>query len=105
VLHRVGGSYGRPDHALLQQQSRNEERVFWRNLPGPALLRALPAHLAVLVAKAWRRWREGNLGPFLRGRLQLLGEVPALLHHRRQMRRLGPADNVTRWQVEGRFWG
>jgi GT2 family glycosyltransferase len=105
VLHRVSASYGRPRRRLLEQQSCNEERVFWRNLPGRALVRALPCHLAVLAAKAWRRWQEGALTPFLCGRLRLLAEIPALLRHRRALRRLGPAADVARWQVELRYWG
>jgi GT2 family glycosyltransferase len=104
VLHRVSASYGRPRRRLLEQQSCNEERVFWRNLPGRALVRALPRHLAVLAAKAWRRWQEGTLTPFVCGRLRLLGEIPALLCHRRQLRRLGPAADVAAWQVEARYW-
>src|SRR5205823_3453670 len=49
VLHRVSASYGRPRRRLLEQQSRNEELVFWRNLPAAALTRAVPLHLAVLA--------------------------------------------------------
>jgi GT2 family glycosyltransferase len=105
VLHRVSASYGRPRRRLLERQSCNEERVFWRNLPGRALLRALPRHLAVLAAKAWRRWQEGALAPFLCGRLRLLGEIPSLLRHRRELGRLGEAADVARWQVERRYWG
>src|SRR5439155_13214777 len=56
VLHRVSASYGPPRRKLVEQQSCNEERVFWRNLPGRALVRALSRQLAVLAAKAWRRW-------------------------------------------------
>lgn len=105
VLHRVSASYGRPRRRLLEQQSCNEERVFWRNLPGPALVRALPRHLAVLAAKAWRRWQEGTLTPFLCGRLRLLGEIRSLLRHRRELRRLGVASDTSSWQVEPRYWG
>jgi GT2 family glycosyltransferase len=105
VLHHVSGSYGRPGRQLVEQQSRNEESVFWRNLPGRTLARALPAHLAVVAAKAWRRWREGRLVPFLCGRLRVLGEVAALLRHRRRLRELGPARDVAAWEVETRFWG
>jgi GT2 family glycosyltransferase len=104
VLHHVSASYGRPHGRLLEQQSHNEERVFWRNVPGRDLPRALPLHAAVLAAKACRRWREGTLLPFLRGRLRLLGEIPALLRHRRRLRALGPGAALRHWQVEDRFW-
>jgi hypothetical protein len=87
----------------LAQQSRNEERVFWRNLPGSALLRALPWHAAVLAAKAWRRWREGTLLPFLRGRLAVLAELPELLRHRRSLLRLAPNRIDESWQVDQWF--
>ncbi len=105
VLHRVSASYGRARRRLLEQQSCNEERVFWRNLPGGALARALPRHLAVLAGKAWRRWQEGALAPFLCGRLRLLAEVPALLRHRRRLCELGPEADVESWHVERRYWG
>jgi GT2 family glycosyltransferase len=104
VLHHVSASYGqRPDAAVLERQSRNEELVFWRNLPAAALLRALPLHLAVLLGKAWRRWRQGELLPFLRGRLRVLCELPALRRHRRRLRRWGTAADVTAWQLDRSF--
>jgi GT2 family glycosyltransferase len=72
VWHRVGASH-RKGRALLEQQSRNEERVFWRNVP--SLRAALPRHAVVLVAKALRRLREGTLGPWLTGRLRAFREL------------------------------
>jgi GT2 family glycosyltransferase len=105
VLHYVSASHGRTARTLLEQQSRNEERVFWRNLPTAALLRSFPAHLAVLAAKAARRWREGNLLPFLRGRARAWSEWAAFMRHRRQMNQLGPADAPGRWCVEEQYWG
>ncbi len=104
VWHRVSSSYGRPCRRLLQQQARNEERVFWRNLPRGILLRALPSHIAVLAAKAWRRWREGELLPFLRGKLGVLGESRDLFRHRRRLHALGNGCGSARWGVESHFW-
>ncbi len=104
VLHRVSASYGAPAGDLLARQARNEERVFWRNLPARDLPRALPRHLAVLAAKAWRRWREGTLAPFLWGRLAVLGEVGDLLRHRRFLHTLGPAVSCEGWEVERHYW-
>jgi GT2 family glycosyltransferase len=103
VLHHVSATHGRPRGILLEQQSRNEERVFWRNLPSRDLPRAVPLHLAVLAGKAWRRWREGTLQPFLRGRLQVLAEAHALWRHRQSLNALGRAGLASEWQVDARF--
>jgi GT2 family glycosyltransferase len=71
VWHRVSASYGRnPSRTVLEQQSRNEELVFWRNVRGRDRLRYLPRHAAVIAAKAVRRWQEGNLGPWVAGRVR-----------------------------------
>ncbi len=104
VLHHVSASYGRPRLRLLEQQSCNEERVFWRNLPAALLARALPSHLLVLAAKLGRRWQEGGLAPFLCGRLRLLTELPALWRHRRQLRNLGPSLPLSDWEIERQYW-
>lgn len=101
VLHHVSATHGTsPSTELLEQQSRNEELVFWRNLPARSLLRVLPLHLAVLIGKAWRRCREGRLLPFLRGRLQALGQLIPLLAYRRSLRRIGPDADLQTWEIE-----
>ena len=105
VWHRMSGSYGVPAGELLQRQSRNEELVFWRNLPASSLWRALPLHAAVVAAKAWRRWREGQLLPFVRGRLQVLGEAAAIVRHRRRLRQLHDSRDDGAWKVEWSYWG
>jgi GT2 family glycosyltransferase len=102
LWHRGNASHGTIDPTVLAQQSCNEERVFWRNLPAGLLLRALPWHLAVLAAKAWRRWREGTLWPFVLGRLRALAEVRELLKHRRQF---GVTSNPEEWSLDRRWWG
>jgi GT2 family glycosyltransferase len=75
VWHRGGASHGPPRGQLLEQQSRNEELVFWRNMPAGLLWRALPRHLAVLAGKALRRLGEGTFWPFLRGRLRAWARI------------------------------
>jgi len=79
VWHRVGSSY-RKRRSLIQQQSQNEERVFWRNVPD--VWRMLPRHAAVLAGKALRRVREGTLVPWTVGRLRAFAEVPRILRGR-----------------------
>jgi GT2 family glycosyltransferase len=100
VWHRVSASYGTPAAELLECQSRNEELVFWRNLPAPQLLQALPLHAAVVAGKAWRHWREGQLLPFLRGRLRAMTETAAIVRHRRQLRQLHASTAYRAWGVE-----
>jgi GT2 family glycosyltransferase len=100
VLHRGGSSYGKSSRRLLEQQSCNEERVWWRNLPGRELIRALPRHLAVLAGKAARRWREGTLLPWACGRSRAWSEIVACRRHERQLDRLGPTFTLAEWHVE-----
>ncbi|MEZ6139979.1 MAG: glycosyltransferase family 2 protein [Zavarzinella sp.] len=72
VWHHVHGSYQeRPE--LVEQQSRNEERVWWRNVPNKR--RHALAHLMTLAGKSFRRLSEGNFRPFLRGRMQAWREL------------------------------
>jgi GT2 family glycosyltransferase len=69
VWHRVSASYGRrPGRRVLEQQSRNEELVFWRNVRGRDRWRYLPRHLAVVGGKAVRRLGEGTFFPWAVGR-------------------------------------
>jgi GT2 family glycosyltransferase len=84
IHHRISSSYGRPAGELLALQSRNEELVYWRNLPLPVLLAALPLHAIVVGAKAIKRWRQRELLPFLVGRWQALRMWREVLRHRAQ---------------------
>ncbi len=104
VWHRVAASHGKPARRLLEQQSRNEERVFWRNLPNGDLLRAIPWHAAVLAAKAYRRWQHRELLPFIFGRLRAWGEMPHILRHRCCLQRRNHHAKAAAWGVESRFW-
>lgn len=73
VWHRVSSSYGkRPSRRVLEQQSCNEERLFWRNTRGTDRLVYLPRHAAVLAGKALKRCQEGTLLPWLMGRVRAL---------------------------------
>jgi GT2 family glycosyltransferase len=102
VLHHISASYGRIGRGLIERQSCNEERVFWRNLPASALRRALPKHLAVLAGKTWRRAEEGTLAPWLLGRWRALCDWCAILRHRRN---LPACDDFTAWGVDETWQG
>src|SRR5262249_12724865 len=81
--HHVSASHGPPRGELLAMQSRNEELVFWRNLPAWQLALAMPGHAAVLAGKALLRLREGQLGPWLSGRLAAWRQLPDVVRRRR----------------------
>jgi GT2 family glycosyltransferase len=100
VLHHVSASHGRTNPKLLAQQSRNEELVFWRNLPSRTLWGVLPWHLAVLAGKGLRRWREGMFLPFLRGRISAWMNFVQLLRHRQSLQALGPDAAPSRWLID-----
>jgi GT2 family glycosyltransferase len=104
VYHHVASSYGRPGRRLQEQQSCNEERVFWRNVPAGFMRRAIPRHVAVLAGKALRRWGEGSLTPFLSGRLRAFSEWMELLRHRRQLEAVFPSTEAVTWQLDMGFW-
>ena len=80
VLHHISASYGKVGRCLIERQSCNEERVFWRYSP----MSALPLHLAVLAGKACRRLDEGTLWPWLFGKLRVAGEWRDLVTYRRE---------------------
>jgi O-antigen biosynthesis protein len=104
VLHHVSASYGQTGRRLIERQSCNEERVFWRNLSSVWLWRALPKHLAVLLGKAWRRWNEGTLTPWLFGRLRVLSEWQAIINHRNTLLHGHPIRTADDCGVEDNYW-
>jgi len=83
VIHHGGSSHGTLTRRLIAQQSCNEERVYWRN--SPSVLQTLPRHVAVLAAKALRRWNEGRLVPWLFGRARAWSEIPECRRHARSL--------------------
>lgn len=83
VLHWVSRSHSIKSRRLLQQISRNSERVFWANLrPGQLAWRAAP-HLAfVLIELAYKSLR-GDFSPWFAGKCAVLSELPRLWRQRR----------------------
>ncbi len=86
VLHRGGSSYGQPNRRLVEQQSCNEERVWWRNLSPRDVIRFMPRHVAVLAGKAARRCRERMLLPWMCGRMRAWSEIGACRRHYQQQK-------------------
>ena len=71
VYHQVSASYGKfPGREILEIQSRNEERLFWRHMPGLWLMAGIPFHLAALGAKGYKHLRNGTFREFISGKSQ-----------------------------------
>ncbi len=72
VIHSGGQSYGLPRGTLLTQQARNEELVYWRNLPAPLwFFMALP-RFWLLAVRSIVHLARGSLGAWLLGKGQAL---------------------------------
>lgn len=70
VVHSGGKSYGPPRGALLTQQARNEERVYWQNLPLPLLFFLAIPRLWLLALRALVHLGRGTLPAWLLGKWQ-----------------------------------
>lgn len=76
ILHHGSASHGKmPNRQLAEQIACNEERVFCQTLAADRKVKNAIRHGAVLSAKAWRRWADGTLAPFLTGRLRAWSEA------------------------------
>ena len=60
-------------------------------------LRALPRILAVELGALARAARQGRFGATLRGKLEGLGRLPAMLRERRRLRAEGDLDRAREW--------
>ncbi|HEX8203133.1 MAG TPA: glycosyltransferase family 2 protein, partial [Isosphaeraceae bacterium] len=78
ILHDVSASFDHGLPALQRRIARNAEILFWTNLPTPWLLVALLPHLGYTLAQGLWRGARGRGGPFLRGKLDALRELPTL---------------------------
>jgi GT2 family glycosyltransferase len=76
ILHHGSASHARlPRRQMVEQIACNEERLFYRQFSARRKASHVFRHGAVLSAKAWRRWADGSLAPFLTGRLRAWSEV------------------------------
>ncbi len=73
VWHAVGSTYGQRGRTLVENQSCNEEKLFWRHWARS--WKYLVRHLVVLGAKSVRRMREGRFIPFAVGRVRAIADL------------------------------
>lgn len=92
-LHVGSASYQRGGERFVRFSARNAETVYWSVLPPSILLRHLPAHLVFLVLQSAHRLVSGELGPYLRGKLEFLRRTPELHRMRRERQLLRSVAN------------
>ncbi len=83
ILHDLSASYDHASPALQRRMARNAEILFWSNLPGPWLVAAILPHAAFTIAQGLWRMARGRHRPFLRGKLDALGQWSTLRARRR----------------------
>ena len=89
VYHRLHGTYDHHHPEITYLIARNEERVFWTNLPGKSLRQALLPHLLHVLVKVVGKGLLGrNPSAYLRGKLAVLGEVKEIRGQRKRLRLL-----------------
>jgi GT2 family glycosyltransferase len=90
IFHRLHGSY---DHALpstIFLMARNEERVFWTNVPLGLLAFAAAPHMAYVTACALAKlMKRRNFRAYFQGKLACLRELTEICRRRQWLSRLG----------------
>jgi O-antigen biosynthesis protein len=94
VLHQVSSSYGQNNARVTRLVSRNEELVYWMNLPLAKLLLGFVPHLGFLTIRLLRKLGSPHLLPFLIGKLEALASVRQIIDRRREMGKLAQIGNV-----------
>ncbi len=72
VLHQGSATYGQAGPRVTHLISRNEELVFWMNLPLPMLVFAVLPHVAFFGVRLLRKLPTARLLPFLAGKWEAL---------------------------------
>ncbi|MBI3412356.1 MAG: glycosyltransferase family 2 protein [Planctomycetes bacterium] len=99
VAHHGSASYGAESDRVLRLLSRNEEFVFWANLPPGELLRGLVPHLGFVAVRCARKALEGRLGGYLAGKFDALRLWRTIARRHRDVRQLAqerPAELALR---------
>jgi hypothetical protein len=94
VRHKVSRSYDNRPGTKAYNVSRNLEIVFWENMPGRVLWRAVWDHTLFTLLHATGTALRGHPVAHLRGKMAFLGKAANSWRHRR-LRRGG--HNVDQW--------
>ena len=88
VRHRGHSSYGQENDRVVRMLARNEEFVYWMNMPTSDLLRSLPAHLGFVAVRLARKTLQGRFRSYLTGKMDALSSVGLIRKRRRELRDL-----------------
>lgn len=84
VYHAESATYGKSDR-VEKLIARNEELVYWINLNQQKLLLGLPLHLGFQLVRLIRKAINGQLSPFLLGKLEAIAKRKFILERRREL--------------------
>ncbi len=85
VYHTGSATYKQVSDKVIRLLSRNEELAYWINLSWPDLVRSFVPHLGFVGVRSLRKLWEGRFGPFLRGKLQALGQLSQIRSRRKEL--------------------
>jgi GT2 family glycosyltransferase len=94
VWHKGSATYGRQPERLVRLLSRNEELVFWINLPVSRLALGLLPHVGFLAVRLLRRTLAGQFLPYLAGKAAMLRLWPLVRRRRLELRKLARGTGV-----------
>jgi hypothetical protein len=95
-LHRVSASYEPAGYRYHFNSSRNSEILFWAGMPRAVLARRLVPHLFFLLLQAGHKLLQGQIRPYLSGKIWVLMRPArvASMRRRRQSLLRGSAHRV-----------
>ena len=94
VFHCGHGTYGADSDRVVRLVARNEELVFWMNMPLPALVLSLAPYLGFQMVRLRRKAWAGRLEAHLRGKLEALAHWRQIGRRRRELGRCTPGTPI-----------
>ena len=91
------------DFAVFHGQ-RNMEWTWMKNSPAPLLWKSLFAHEVYNMAGFLGYVRQGQAGPWLRGKMAALGGLPRMLAKRRVVQRTRAVSPSRLWALMDANW-
>lgn len=105
LVHHAGSpSLGRVSDRAVSFGQRNLEWTWLKNTPAPLLWRSLGPHLLYTLAAAAGYARQGQLGPWLRGKAAAIRGFGPMLRKRREVQRTRTADPMSLWALMETDW-